>query len=306
MVTSRKISSFPPKINVIYSGGGFACLYGVLICYWLKKNNIEVKYSCVSGGTMVPIMIETNHSIYECLSFYNKIRERCINQLTPIKDSTQLKNIELTMDEFLPSNAHELCSNKVFIGVNELTLKGLKYHHLSSFKSKADLIQTSMASSTIPFVSDDCPYRLVNGKKYIDGIKSHVFNDSKVRDTSSQMKSTDDYLTSKNIDGIPTLSIDLKHLNYPASHYLFPHDKQIENLTLQGWYDFNTLITTNKPVGGVKWMTMSYSKNRKMLFIKLLGFILQIFVYLPRYFTRFIYRLLSSNIHNLIKFILRK
>ena len=70
------------------------------------------------------------------------------------------------LHEILPENAAELCNGRVHISVLCLPYRR---HHVSDFRSKADLIDTCLASAHLPVVMDGKPFRMWRGWPCVDG-----------------------------------------------------------------------------------------------------------------------------------------
>ena len=92
------------------------------------------------------------------------------------------------MRDCLPADAHLRCSGKVFVSITVFDpCKGpaaLSNKIVSEFKSRDDLLNACMASSAIPYISDDGVGRIYDGNYVLDGgfiNNTPFFHDNKRR-----------------------------------------------------------------------------------------------------------------------------
>nr|XP_006820919.1 PREDICTED: patatin-like phospholipase domain-containing protein 4-like [Saccoglossus kowalevskii] len=91
-------------------------------------------------------------------------RSKPLGALTPgFNLSIKLRN---WIEEFLPADAHELATDKVFISVT--CLHGKKNELVSKYETREDLIQALLCSCHIPYYVDR-KYPEFRGQKYLDG-----------------------------------------------------------------------------------------------------------------------------------------
>lgn len=156
------------KINLLLPGGGLMCFYQYGALKLLKKfidnGSIEInKIYCASGGSVVGALFLSGIDINEVSNFYNENKKN--------KNNKSLINILYdTLNDILPENCHELCTDKLFIYVSEYNPPFSFYSHIiSKFESKEHLINMIAASSSIPFFTSDGFYKYKN-KYYYDGL----------------------------------------------------------------------------------------------------------------------------------------
>jgi hypothetical protein len=50
-------------------------------------------------------------------------------------------------------HSQEICTDRLFISITEVTLFGFKNHIISKYTSNYDIFEACLASSTVPYVS---------------------------------------------------------------------------------------------------------------------------------------------------------
>jgi predicted acylesterase/phospholipase RssA len=125
--------------------------------------------------------------------------------------------------ELLPSNAHELCSGKVFISITRVGMRGLENHIVSHFESRQDLIDACLASANIPYFSATGWGSRFRGDRVLDG---GLTNNCPVF-----------------CDGVrPQIVFRLSSVVYPFSLSLSVHDPCIEALIIRGAMEMSMFL----------------------------------------------------------------
>ena len=173
-----KKSILSDHIDIVFSGGGLGCFYNLSIIYILynmvKEEKIKIRYIYgVCAGSILGILLlclihsdEFKLSPNELRNQYDMLKEYTNDN----KDNTLLDNMTILLENILPKNAHEICSDKLFITVNKVTLFGLKRENVSKFESFEDLISIIKCSSTVPFCTVKGIFTKYKDSYYIDGI----------------------------------------------------------------------------------------------------------------------------------------
>ena len=159
------------EINLVISGGGVKLFYFIGMYYFFKKLQdkkiIKFKsYSAISSGSVFIVLMACNINIHLLLKTYKKYiilfhqRHRlCFSKMLLLKHF---------LYEILPKDAHILCTNKVYISMTQIDSFPRKVT-FNKFKSKKDLIEILLASSSFPFLVNKNIYYKYKNHKYIDG-----------------------------------------------------------------------------------------------------------------------------------------
>ena len=156
--------------NVSLSGCGWLIPYHVGVLKCLLERGVICKDRCVlsgvSGGAIVAAGVKSNVS----LSDVSEMMTACADRIRNAENGQFVGNMGYVLremlDDVLPSNAHEITSGEIKIGV--LTSRfDLKI--FSNFDSKKDLIDACVASSHIPFYMDRHAFYHWRGKRWLDG-----------------------------------------------------------------------------------------------------------------------------------------
>jgi predicted acylesterase/phospholipase RssA len=247
-------------INLVITGGGYRAYYLSLVQYYiLNYTNLKVnKCSGASIGAIcgATILCKIDYNIIN--EAYEECREKKIN---PYAKDFMYK----FLNEGLPDNAHEICNNRLFIAVHEVTLRGLKKHIISEFTSKEDLIQCLLASSSIPYITIPTLYYTYRDMKCIDGFIPYCFDE-------------------------PYIYVDLTKLPYSMKQTVYIGDLDVDKVMSDGITDFAQWYVHSKPskvfryvkpqaLPGNKWFVKSW---RYFKVLSVLYFIYRLIVFAKR------------------------
>ena len=162
------------KINLIMDGGAFSGSYILGALYYIKKmeetNNIKInKLSGCSIGSLLCVLYLLNELDY-CRDVYGNIRDHFkeYGNLYIIMDSVEEIKCKMK-DDFYKS-----CNNRLHISY--YNMERSNYVVQSKFKSNEDVCDAIIKSCYIPFI---CGSSFYYKKKYIDGLKPHLFKNGK-------------------------------------------------------------------------------------------------------------------------------
>jgi hypothetical protein len=206
--------NFPQDIDVTISGGGFSVYYTSLFLIYLHNySKIKIhRISGVSAGAAVAAFMLGGVSVKGSIDGYNYVKSLYYND----KDITPVGTIRKWLENLLPDNIAEICNNRLFINVNEVTLTGLKPTVISTYSDKEDVINAVVASSSIPLITISSLYTSWKGKKWIDGFQPFEFTDNQR----------------------PQLCVSLPNADYDVKYVFRPADLKIHKIMLKGWNDF--------------------------------------------------------------------
>jgi hypothetical protein len=260
--------NLPSEIDLTISSGGYAGFYATLLCFYINQysNTKIIRISGASAGALLGALIIANPSLEVSLNSYKILQDDYkTNKISMVN------GIEKMLNAILPENIAELCSGRLFITVNEVTLTGLKKHVVSEFKDKEDVIHTTLASSTVPLYTTDKLYKYWHNKTYVDGLTPIQFTD-KLR---------------------PELYINLHDCGYSPTFCCTPIDNDIIKIMFKGLDDFIALCNgkSNLPVEWNRDSTRLISK--KSLLSKLIMLIKFLFLFYRIIFIRYWNKLLN-------------
>ncbi|XP_070606941.1 patatin-like phospholipase domain-containing protein 4 isoform X2 [Erythrolamprus reginae] len=143
-------------LNLSFAASGFLGIYHLgaasAFCRHGKKLLKVVKAfaGASSGALTATVLLTVPESIEKCTNITYQLaedtRKLYFGALTPGYDlMTKLRGY---IDSILPSNAHEIAENRLFISVTNT--KNGKNYLLSHFASREDLVKALLASSFIP------------------------------------------------------------------------------------------------------------------------------------------------------------
>ncbi|XP_069103424.1 patatin-like phospholipase domain-containing protein 4 [Argopecten irradians] len=161
-------------MNLSLCGCGFLGIYhlGVAVCLRDHAPSLlgSLKRVCgASAGSLIGCVLVADPSKIEaCIDFTLKladdIRKKPLGAMTP--GFNLLVPLRGFLEEHLPPNAHQLCSDTLYVSVTNVQTK--KNEVANQFSSNEDLIQHLMASCHIPlYAALRSP--VISGKKYMDG-----------------------------------------------------------------------------------------------------------------------------------------
>lgn len=162
------------KINLIMDGGAFSGSYILGALYYIKKmeetNHIKInKLSGCSIGSLLCVLYLLNELDY-CRDVYGNIRNHFkeYGNLYIIMDSVEEIKCKMK-DDFYKS-----CNNRLHISY--YNMERSNYVVQSKFKNNDDVCDAIIKSCYIPFI---CGSSFYYKKKYIDGLKPHLFKNGK-------------------------------------------------------------------------------------------------------------------------------
>ena len=171
LTEERSLPSSEPavEIDVVVSGGGlkgyFMAGCSHILLNELKKQNVRIaRISGASAGAWVGMFMLTGISTETWVETYYKCKER--PGLTMHEAYTELWP---WMQRNMPENAWEICNNRLFVSVTEVTWFGFKNHMISQYTCNEDLFEACMASSTVPYISLPTAMRRYKNMWCVDG-----------------------------------------------------------------------------------------------------------------------------------------
>ena len=150
------------NFDLVISGGGikFYYLLGIkkAIEILIKKRKINLyRLAGTSSGSLIISLI--------ACQIPNKKLVKTYLKYTRTSDF-KIKILDKFLDEVLPDNAHNICSNKVYISITKLP-----YHNqiISNFSSKKHLIEIIKISCAFPLFVNNNIFYYYQGNLYLDG-----------------------------------------------------------------------------------------------------------------------------------------
>jgi predicted patatin/cPLA2 family phospholipase len=164
------------KDIIVFQGGGQYFFWNMGIVAYLNKHfdMEDIKLVGASAGALTAVLMVCKidaEKALECalrICDEHKVRERWLMFV-----GIWGEIVKEWLEELLPENAADLCSDKVYILISSLLGK----HVVSSFRSKQDLIECLLASTHIPFLMDYLPFRWWKGWWCYDGCIGNFTND---------------------------------------------------------------------------------------------------------------------------------
>jgi predicted acylesterase/phospholipase RssA len=149
----RESSEPAVEIDIVVSGGGlkgyFMAGCSHILLKELAKQNVKIaRVAGASAGAWCGMFILTGIGTETWVETYYKCKER--PGMTMHEAYTELWP---WMESNLPKNAWEICNNRLFVSVTEVTMWGVKNHMISTYTCNEDLFEACMASSTVPYIS---------------------------------------------------------------------------------------------------------------------------------------------------------
>jgi len=146
----RLSGQFTP--SVCFMGGGQLWTFSIGVGHYIFENyNIsKIKFLASSCGCFAAVPLACGLDPYEwCKADWGKCMIHFESRsLGCLFDS---KNFYIQLwDEYLPQNAHELCSGRLFISVT--LYPSMENNVISEFKTRQDLIMAIVASTCLPYL----------------------------------------------------------------------------------------------------------------------------------------------------------
>ncbi|XP_073210538.1 patatin-like phospholipase domain-containing protein 4 isoform X3 [Lepidochelys kempii] len=169
-----KLNSKMKHLNLSFAACGFLGIYHLgaasALCRHGKKLLKVVKaFAGASAGSLVAtVLLTMPENIEECevftYNFAEEIRKLYFGAVTPGYDF--MTRLRAGIESFLPSNAHEIAENRLFVSITNT--KNGKNYLVSNFSSREDLIKVLLASSFVPVYAGIKAVEY-KGEKWIDG-----------------------------------------------------------------------------------------------------------------------------------------
>ncbi|XP_027641497.2 patatin-like phospholipase domain-containing protein 4 isoform X1 [Falco peregrinus] len=162
------------RINLSFAACGFLGIYhlGAAAAFYKhgKKFLKVVKaFAGASAGSLAAtVLLAVPENIEKCkkfaCGFAEEVRKLDFGAVTPGYDF--MKTLRGGIESILPSNAHEIAENRLYVSVTNTKTK--KNHLISNFASREDLIKVLLASSFVPLYAGIKPVEY-KGEKWVDG-----------------------------------------------------------------------------------------------------------------------------------------
>jgi hypothetical protein len=211
-------------VDVLITGGGIKIYYfGLLAKYVKERMNLNInRVTATSSGAIAAVCLFFKIDIDEGLKTYEEMYNH--SKTTYIAEKWQK-----FFEEHLPENAHEICSNKLFIKAHKINTTWPFIHPViyNTYESKHDLISIVIGSCTIPLITYPNYYFSHQGEKLIDGITPHMFEE---RD--------------KDLWYLDQTCVPLS-----IQDSLSARKKDISPLMIKGFEDFKLWLKTNQSCG---------------------------------------------------------
>jgi hypothetical protein len=180
-------------------------------------------------------MMACNVSPQEIIKIYNNL-------------SNQKKYFLYLKDEILqllPSNAYQICSNKVYIIATRVSIFGFQKKIFSVYDNNEDLVDAALASSNMPFFVSPYLFYKYKNHYYLDGCFSNILPHFK-DDSANQ------------------LLIKLYKIKYFPSFSYIPSDPSIEGLIVKGCIEADKffLNTPHNNIDVLQWYDIHYNKKK--------------------------------------------
>ncbi|CAM4438068.1 patatin-like phospholipase domain-containing protein 4 isoform X1 [Lepidochelys kempii] len=169
-----KMEAKMKHLNLSFAACGFLGIYHLgaasALCRHGKKLLKVVKaFAGASAGSLVAtVLLTMPENIEECevftYNFAEEIRKLYFGAVTPGYDF--MTRLRAGIESFLPSNAHEIAENRLFVSITNT--KNGKNYLVSNFSSREDLIKVLLASSFVPVYAGIKAVEY-KGEKWIDG-----------------------------------------------------------------------------------------------------------------------------------------
>ncbi|CAG9536734.1 unnamed protein product [Cercopithifilaria johnstoni] len=159
------------KASLSLSGCGFLCIYHAGVCAAVKEYAPQLLQNRISGasaGSIIAASIVCNVCISQTTSFFLSVVSEARSYTFGVlnRDFDLMKLLRMKLNAILPSNAHELCTNRLRISVTRF--RDMENVILDKFHTKDELIEAICCSCFIP-VYGGFVYPTFRDEIYIDG-----------------------------------------------------------------------------------------------------------------------------------------
>ena len=208
-------------MNINIYGTGMFLPYSIGIIGYIKKHFplTDVNITGISGGAICSILYSQEDDLSNPDKIWDYTIGADVNELSLYKDLRVFQknvgnNLKLRYNNTEPRSIDKIS----VISTNILKMKNEK---ISNFDNINDLIDFSLCSSYIPYVSGDTAGKIYNGVEYIDG---EIFRD---------------YKYDKKQTCPTTISIHRKMWGrkFPMNNYLYTNKQISRELFNYGWED---------------------------------------------------------------------
>jgi len=267
------------ELQYVFSGGGFCGFYGVGIGHIVNNYMDKTKIRGLIGssaGALNVVFIACGISAVDWYETFH-ILLRAV-----AKGKSMVEAINISNDEKLPINAHEICNKyNVEIVCSKITPFGLKRVVFSHFSSREELLLCMKASCCIPYVLEwKYPYCVKIGDSYyIDG--------GLVDNTPIKKNCKYDQVVVK-----------VYNLSYPIRHRFGPSDTKVHRIMIQGAEDFVSVINDSSNINKKVFKIVkanTVAKRRQNVFLYNASVQLVIYFILNTFSSRQIGSTSSSN-----------
>ena len=215
-------------MNINIYGTGMFLPYSIGIIGYIKKHFplTDVNITGISGGAICSILYTQEDDLSNPDKIWDYTIGADVNEISLYKDlrvfqKNVANNLKLRYNNTVPRSIDK-------ISVISTNINKMKNEKISNFDNINDLIDFSMCSTYIPFVSGDTAGRKYNGIDYMDG---EIFRD---------------YKYDKKQTCPTTISIHRKMWGrkFPMNNYLYTNKQISRDLFNYGWED--TRINKNE------------------------------------------------------------
>jgi hypothetical protein len=208
----------PLKLDLVLDGGMFNGSYLIGALYFLKKMEkqkyvIIERISATSVGSICGLLYLLN-----VLDMNIKLYDNMIKNLNTSYHLTELKKMHLYLKGIIPVDFYKKMKNVFFVTFHNLKTK--KRIIKSSYKSNADLIDSVIKSSFVPFVIDGS---LCYENKYVDGLNPFMFKKNNDHNKNKEILILD-LLGYDKINHIPSVKNEKNNFNRILSGLLDIHN----------------------------------------------------------------------------------
>ncbi|XP_067940405.1 1-acylglycerol-3-phosphate O-acyltransferase Pnpla3-like [Watersipora subatra] len=251
------ITEEPP--NFTFAGCGFLGIYHVGVASCLKEyappHMIKGKIGGASAGAIVAALILCEAPLGHCTSWTLKLataaRRRSLGSMHP--SFNIMKHLREGLEEILPPNAHEICSNKLHVSMTRVS--DGKNVVVTEFSTREELLQALLCSAFIPLWSGLLAPKF-RGWRYMDGALSNNLPRINSRSiTVSPFAGRSDICpkdTNSSIHHLflsnTSLQVSMRNI-WRVSRIMFPpHPEQLSEICKQGFQDALAFLKINKLV----------------------------------------------------------
>jgi len=170
---AKDLSAVPGNRRVVFSfdSTGWLYMYHLGVAMWIQDNlnleSKEVAFSGSSGGGLTAAAlasgIDTGEIAQRMVKFFNEIGWNAFRILP---------NVDKTLDDILPQDAHERCSGGIRVLLTKVSMKPpfFQAEAASQFRTWKELFCCLRATCHIPMIGGILPYPVEGRGWYYDGL----------------------------------------------------------------------------------------------------------------------------------------